>query len=104
MRFTAYYTEDRVYRGDYDDWLEMPAEGLLIVIEHRSTGRGVFDGGDWYYVEGGEIKYIASKEWGTWQDPPAINCQSCIKKAGVVTEAQFIAVTERAMRETRGNT
>lgn len=103
MRFTAYYTEGRVYKGDYDDWLEMPADGVLVIIEHRATGRGVFSGGDWYYADKGKIYYIPSGPWGTEQPKPAISCTSCIKHGIGVPNADFKFVLAKALRETYGN-
>jgi len=102
MQFTAYYTDDRVYKGDYDDWLEMPASGALVIVEHRPTGRGIFNGGDWYFVREGVIGHVRSGPWGTQKPPPEISCKSCVKAGVGVSDEEFQRVSQRALRETRG--
>jgi len=103
MRFTAYYTEDRVYRGNFDDWLEIPPSGALVVIEHLPTGRTIFTGGDWYYVVNNKFYYVPSGDWGTQREKPIIKCNSCIKEGVGVSDAIFKDVVDRAMKETHGN-
>jgi len=99
MNFLAYYTEERKYSGDFDDWKLMPETGLLIVVRFYAEGRTIYDGGDWYWIENDEIKYVPSGPWGTWKDPPEISCKSCLKQGVGISDQDFNDLYQQILAE-----
>ena len=77
------------------DWKALPAEGVVWVIEFRDTGRGMFNGGDWYYIRDGALAYVPSVEWGVDQPKPT-GCQDCVKRGVRVPDEEFARVMAEA--------
>lgn len=75
----------------------MPESGVLVIVETRDTGRTIYTGGDWYYLDDGKIKYVSSGDWGTWKPKPDVPCTSCIKQGVGVSDEEFWATVDRAL-------
>lgn len=97
MRWRAWYA-DRAYDSKATAWSDLPADGLQVAIEYHEDGtRTIFDGGDWYWLEGGHLHSVPSgAEWGTWQEPPDVSCLSCIKRGTRLDDAAYLAIADLA--------
>lgn len=96
MRFRAWYADGSIYDGESaEDWKALPAEGVVYVVELRATGRGMFNGGDWYYIDNGALAYVSSVEWGVDQPKPE-GCADCVKRGVGVTDEEFARIMAEA--------
>ena len=95
----AWYDDGTVYSSADRTFQALPAEGALgFVLYFEPPYREVVAYGDWYYLAAGEIHRIKTHpEWGQWADPPAVDCASCVKKSGVLSDAAFDAVLNEMM-------
>lgn len=89
QKWTAYYTEGRVFRSEDISWQELPESGVLIVVVHFEGRRNVLEGADWYYLDQGEFRVVLSKSWAGWEPKPQINCASCIKQGVGISDEEF---------------
>jgi hypothetical protein len=94
MKWLAFYTEGRVYSSHHTPWTELPDTGVLVVNRYHGTGKTVYSGYDWYWLEDGNIHGVSSGEWGTWQPKPDVSCASCIKQGVGVSDEEFDRVYE----------
>lgn len=96
MKFRAWYADGTVYRGNSaEDWKALPAEGVVVVVEYEDTGRRIFSGGDWYYLDGGRLAYVPSREWGR-DEPRPVACRDCIKRGVGVPDHVYWATLRAA--------
>ena len=98
MKWTAVYTEDRIFHSRETSWNDLPEEGVLIVIEYQPSGRRIIDGGDWYWMEDGQIHYLPSVSWEEEWGKPVVECSSCVKKGARVPDGDFFALYEKVRR------
>ena len=98
--FTAWYADGNIYHGSsLEEWKALPAEGVVYLVVEKETGRTLINSADWYYWHEGEIKRVRSGPWGTDQPPPAEQpCLDCVKKYGVVSDAEFHRIDVEASR------
>lgn len=92
LGWRAWYTEGRTFEGRTgEEFLRLPAEGVLWITLYYIDRRVHFSGGDWYVWTGDGVRYVASGAWGTWQPRPD-GCLSCIKKGAGVSDEEFARV------------
>lgn len=97
MKWRAYYPE-AVYDSSQRTWARLPAEGLQVVVVFRAGGRrDIYAGGDWYWLDDGEFRYISSVSWDSYTEPPVVSCLSCLKK-GTACD-QFPTILEAARND-----
>lgn len=98
-------TEWRVYSSSTTPWQATPSgagdgpDGMVGVVAYLEPPyREILTYGDWYWMEDGEIRRVKTHpEWGEWADPPDVDCTSCVKKSGVLTDDAFEAVLTEMM-------
>lgn len=101
LGWRAYYTNNRIYDSARNTWAELPAEGVLLVVEFRVTGRTIYSGGDWYWLYDGTFGYRKAAPWGDHAPKPDhIACLSCIKRGVGVPDDEFHAVYNTAWTDT----
>lgn len=69
----AYYAGGRTFGSGAHTWERLPEEGVLGVVLFLPSGANqLVQGGDWYWLEGGEpVCSGTHPEFGEWLDPPA---------------------------------
>ena len=84
----AWYEDGSTYSSEDFIFQELPAEGIVGVVEFYDTGRRFVNGGDWYYWSREEqcVEYVSSAGWDSWAGKPKADCTSCVKKSGKVTD------------------
>ena len=97
-RWTAYYSEGRIFRSEETTWQELPELGVLVIALDNPTGRTVLAGGDWYFLDGGRYGYVASREWGKPEPRPALACRSCVKEGVGVSNDEMNETYSRAWK------
>ena len=98
MKWTAYYTEGKVFHSQDTDWSALPEEGVLIVVEYQPGGRRIVDGGDWYWLENGRINYVPSLSWEKEEPKPQVSCSNCVKRGVAMEDDAFYALYRRVKR------
>lgn len=96
MNWRVWYSDGNVYSSEAHSWASLPSIGIIIVVAYKETGKTVYNGGDWYWMENGEIKYISSGEWGTWKEKPITHCLSCVKQGVGVSDEEFLKIHKEA--------
>lgn len=88
--YRAYYLGGEEYAIDESSWKDLPATGVLVVVQYRDTGKTVFAGGDWYWLDSKcDVRYLPTIEWGIDRHPPDIQCRSCLKKGVAASDEEF---------------
>lgn len=95
MIWRAWYTEGCVYSSDETEWTQLPSTGLVWITVYRETGRTHYNGGDWYWIEGDEIRYLPSEGWDGWIPRPK-GCLTCIKRGDRVSDEEFFRIQGEA--------
>ena len=96
----AWYADGREFSSADMCWVDLPASGVLVVIEYKGTGRTVYNGGDWYWLYDGRFGYASSGAWGTWRAAPSredVPCRSCVKRGVGVSDEAFRAAYDAAL-------
>jgi hypothetical protein len=100
MRFRAWYEDRRVYSSAETPWQDLPAEGMVGVVVYLSESvtpfRAVVIGGDWYYLEGGEVR-ASETMWDGYVEPPAVKCMACLKRSGRLSDEAWAEVQAEMM-------
>lgn len=97
----VWYTGGRSYTvHSLEEWKALPAEELLVVIVMHDDGEHSYRvvGGDWYWWEDDQIRKIASGDWGTWKEPPPVDCVECVKKGVGVPDEEFRLLMEAEVK------
>lgn len=102
-------TEWEVYSSADTPWQEVPSgetdgpEGTVGVVVYQDPPyRTILTGGDWYYMQDGEIRRVKNHpEWGQWAEAPDVPCKSCVKQSGALADDTFEALLVEMM-EARG--
>ena len=116
MKWRAWYATSRstwvVYSSTETGWREIPGgdpdvpEGVVGAVRYLSTTvtpyRQIIDGGDWYWMQDGEIhRVMTAAEWGSFAPAPDVGCLECLKQSGVMdddawaeVQREMIAATE----------
>lgn len=78
----AYYADGSRYSSADASWNDLPEDGLLgVVVFGEPPYRRIVDGADWIWLQDGEIRSVTTAgEWGTWAEPPEVDCASCLKR------------------------
>ena len=104
MRFRAWYSGGRTFDGrDSEAWKALPADGMVWVTVFRETGRTFYNGGDWYYLDGAELRYVPSRTWGQDEPRPTDVCLACVKRGVGVPDDEFERIQLEARRATYGD-
>lgn len=97
--YRAYYSGERVFELHAPwQWFALPESGVLVIVEYRPTGKGLYAGGDWYWLVDGQVYYRSSAGYdGTWVEPPHLSCKSCLKRGDAVSDTEFQAAYKAAL-------
>lgn len=97
----AYFADGQRIDSAQSSWADLPAEGLVgVVVFEDPPYRHLVYGGDWTWIEDGEI-HKSSTVWGDWVNPPEIACRSCLKRGAAMSDADFELVQAEMMRDRR---
>lgn len=97
----AYYADGRRVDSSESTWAGLPGEGLVgVVVFEDPPYRRVVYGGDWTWVENGEIRKSGTT-WIGFVDPPDVSCRSCVKRGAAMPDAEFEAVQVEMMGDKR---
>lgn len=97
----AYYADGRRIDSSESSWAKLPPEGVVGVVEFQDPPyRKLHDGGDWIWMEEGEI-LVSGTVWNGWVDPPNVRCQSCIKRGAAIEDEEFEAIQAEMMADKR---
>lgn len=99
LGWRAYYSDGRTFASDGVAWAHLPPEGMVgVVVYLEPPYRTLLTGGDWYWMEDGEIRRTKNHpEWGEWADPPEVECAACVKKSGAMSDDAFEALLVEMM-------
>ena len=90
MRWRAFYTEGREFSGGtVEQWKALPMTGVIVVVVYRDTGRTVYSGGDWYWLEPDRIGKSPAAPWGSHAPYPADELDDGIKRGDGVSDEEF---------------
>lgn len=98
LGWRAWYEGERTFSSTSTEFQALPESGVLVLAEYRATGKTIWDGADWYYLEDGAFGYVASKAWGTDEPRPDLQCRSCVKEGVGVSDAEFWEAHRQAWR------
>jgi hypothetical protein len=90
----AWYEDGAVYNSVEMAWQALPAEGLVGVVVYLDPAvtpfRAVVIGGDWYWLEHGEV-HASGTMWNGYVKPPDVE-PSLLKRSGVLSDEAWTEV------------
>ena len=94
MKWRAYYSDGYRVDSSQASWAQIPDDDLVgVVVFETAPNRHLMDGYDWVLMEDGELHTVYTHlEWGKWADPPPLDCNSCLKRGGAMSDADFKAL------------
>lgn len=96
MRFRVWWADGGITDGTTTEaWKSLRPGGVVWVTRFHGTHRAFYSGGDWYYLEDGDLRYVPSGEWGTHQSKPE-GCRDCIKRGVGVSDEMFRRIEAEA--------
>lgn len=91
LKWKAWYEDGRKFSSADTMWQDLPNRGMVgVVVYEEYPYRRILDGGDWYWLENGDIHQTNThEEWGQFLPAPDINCTSCLKRSGVMSDTAW---------------
>lgn len=102
LKWRAWYADGRVFSYKDVMWQKLPAKGLVgVVIYETPPYRRIMDGGDWFWLENGDLHVSATHdEWGKWVNPPDVPCKSCVKQGQAMSNEAFEGIQKEMLEAT----